>query len=159
MRVPAEPRSVIDACRVRGITLATAESLTAGLVASTLADVPGCSAVLRGGVVAYATDVKQEVLGIPGGLLDHVVSEEVAIGMASAAAGLFRATIGLATTGVAGPAELDGQPPGTVWIAVHDTRGAGRSTSRLLHLQGDRAGIRRQSTAACLDLLEEVLGR
>lgn len=153
----ADARSIVEACQAAGITLATAESLTAGLVASTLADVPGCSSVLRGGVVAYATEVKRDVLHVPAGLLDHVVSQPVAVSMARAATGLLGATMGLATTGVAGPAALDGQPPGTAWIAVHDTRGAGRTTSRLLRLHGDRAGIRRQTVTACLDLLADIL--
>jgi nicotinamide-nucleotide amidase len=155
--VSADPRQVLEACRTAHVTLATAESLTAGLLASTLADVPGSSSVLRGGVVAYATDVKREVLHVPDDLLEHVVSEAVASRMASSAAHLFKATIAVATTGVAGPGELDGHRPGTVWIAAHDTRGAGLTTSRLLRLTGDRAGVRHQTVSACLDLLASIL--
>ncbi|MBU6245750.1 MAG: nicotinamide-nucleotide amidohydrolase family protein [Actinomycetales bacterium] len=153
----ADARGIIEACRAADITLATAESLTAGLVAATLAEVPGCSTVLRGGVVAYATEVKRDVLHVPAGLLDHVVSQPVAVSMARGAASLLGATMALATTGVAGPADLDGQPPGTAWIAVHDTRGAGHTTSRLLRLHGDRASVRGQTVIACLELLAGVL--
>lgn len=147
-----EATEVIRACQQAAVTLATAESVTAGLVAATLAEVPGCSAVLRGGVVAYATDIKERVLGLPAPVLEHVVSEEVACQMAESVAGLFEATMGLATTGVAGPDWLDGQPPGTAWIAVHDRRGAGRTVSALVQVTGERAAVRAQVVRACLGL-------
>ena len=136
-------------CRERGLTIATAESLTAGLVAATLAQVPGCSAVLRGGVVAYATDVKGSVLGLPETLLEHVVSEEVAAALAESAVQLLDADLGIGTTGVAGPDLLDGQPPGTVWIAVHDRRTL-RTTTRRLALPGDRQAVRDGTVDAVL---------
>ena len=112
-----DAESVVAALRERGLTLATAESLTAGLLASTIAEVPGCSAVLRGGVVAYSSDVKASVLGVDARLLEHVVSEQVAARMALGATQVLSADIGVGTTGAAGPASLDGQAPGTVWIA------------------------------------------
>ena len=148
--------SVIGLLRERGLTLSTAESITAGLLASTLAGTPGCSAVLRGGVVAYATDVKQAVLGVDERLLEHVVSEQVAVSMAMAAARVIAADIGVGTTGVAGPAWLDGQPPGTVWIACHDAR-VGRSRVRGLRLHGSREEIRRESVDACLEEIERLV--
>jgi nicotinamide-nucleotide amidase len=149
-------RAVIDACRARGRTVATAESLTAGLVSAMLADVPGASAVLRGGVVAYATDLKHVILGVDPVLLEHVVSEPVAAAMAQGACRVAGADLGLATTGVAGPDWLDDQPPGTVWVAVHDaTTGAGR-TRRLL-LAGDRGQVRAEAAQAVLGLLLELL--
>lgn len=141
--------NVVALMRERGLTLATAESLTAGLLASTLAGIPGCSAVLRGGVIAYATDVKHTLLGLDERLLEHVVSEQVAVGMAVASARVLGSDIGVGTTGVAGPEWLDGQPPGTVWVAVHDAR-LGRSQARRLSLPGGREEIRRGSVDACL---------
>lgn len=146
----------IAACRAAHRTVATAESLTAGLVSATLADVPGASAVLRGGVVAYATELKHALLGLEPGLLEHVVSAPVAAAMAQAACRVAGADLGLATTGVAGPDWLDGQPPGTVWIAVHDAvTGSGRT--ELVHLPGDRDEVRRASVQAVLRLLLEQL--
>lgn len=154
----SRPESVVRACMAQQLTVATAESLTAGLIAATLADVPGCSSVLRGGVVSYASDVKADVLGVDRGLLDHVVSEPVAAAMAVAAARLMGADLGVAATGVAGPDQLDHQPPGTVWIAVHDAR-PGRTMSRLLHLPGSRAEVRHGAVDAALAMLLEAIGQ
>ena len=147
---------VIRLLREHGMTLATAESLTAGLLASTLAEVPGCSTVLRGGVVAYATDLKGTVLGIDEHLLTHVVSESVAVGMAVGATRVLGSDIGVGTTGVAGPEWLDGQSPGTVWIAVHNAQ-TGQTQARLLRLSGNREGIRRGAVDACLVDIEYVV--
>jgi nicotinamide-nucleotide amidase len=150
---------LITRCAMRGLTIATAESLTAGLLASSLAEIPGCSAVLRGGVIAYATPVKATVLGLPEAALEHVVSELVADGLARAATRVLAADIGIGTTGVAGPDWLDGQQPGTVWISVHH-RASGRSRTRLLALEGDRMAIRTGTVQACLTealaLLDEI---
>ena len=139
-----------------GVTIATAESLTAGLVASKLAEVPGASAVLRGGIVAYATDIKGSVLGLDPLLLEHVVSEPVAAAMASGAARVLSADIGVSTTGVAGPDPLDGQRPGTVWLAAYDARN-GRSKTKLLAIEGDRDQIREKSADAAIALAMELL--
>ncbi len=147
---------VIAAARSLGVTIATAESLTAGLVASKLAQVPGASAVLRGGVVAYATDIKHSVLGLDQVLLEHVVSAPVAAAMAQAAARVLSADIGVSTTGVAGPEGLDGQAPGTVWIAVYDARN-GSTTTKLLEIEGDRGHIRDQSAHEAIALVRELL--
>ena len=99
----------------RGLTLAVAESLTGGLVASRLVDVPGASAWFRGGVVSYATDVKFSVLDVPEG---PVVTAEAAAAMATGVRDLLGADVGLGVTGVAGPDSAEGQPPGTVFLAV-----------------------------------------
>ena len=149
---------LIADCRALGLTIATAESLTAGLVSSTLADVPGASAVLRGGAVTYATDTKHSVLGIDVELLTHVVSEPVVQAMAKAACALLQADLGLATTGVAGPDPLDDQPPGTVWIAVHDAR-RNAGMTRLLALDGDSEYIRTTSALAVIALALEYLSQ
>lgn len=153
---PAQARQLITTMHARGLTLATAESLTAGQVSATLATVPGCSAVLRGGVVAYATDVKIDVLRLSEQLCAHVVSQEVAEAMAQRACDVLGADLGLATTGVAGPDPLDDQPPGTVWIAVHDHR-SGRTTSQVLQINGSRARVRRLTTQAVLRLAAGVV--
>lgn len=111
---------VLDLLAERGETLAVAESLTGGLVAGLLTGVPGASRVLRGSVTAYATGVKQELLGVESALLRArgAVDPEVARQMAGGARRLLRADWGIATTGVAGPAPQDGAPVGTVFVAV-----------------------------------------
>ncbi len=147
---------VVKACIDTGVTLATAESLTAGLVAARIAEVPGCSAMLRGGVIAYATDVKAQVLGLDQVSLEKVVSEEVASQLAQAATRVLRSDIGVGTTGVAGPDWLAGERPGTVWIAVFDARSDVILTSRL-ELEGDRAAIREGTVFASLELVLALL--
>lgn len=138
-------------------TIAVAESLTGGALASAIVDVPGASTVLRGGVVAYATDLKASVLGVDGDLLarEGAVHPLVAEQMAAGVARLADASVGLATTGVAGPDPQDGQPVGTVFVAV---QADGRSTVRRLALEGDRAAIRAAAVDRAIDLALEVLG-
>lgn len=147
---------LIATCRALGLTIATAESLTAGMVSSTLAEVPGASAVLRGGVVTYATDTKGSILGLDADLLEHVVSEPVVLEMARAGCELLNADLGLATTGVAGPEALDGQPAGTVWIAVYNA-GRHEGLTRLLALEGDRGYVRHTASLAVIALALEYL--
>lgn len=146
---------LLAALGARGWTVAVAESLTGGLLASALVDVPGASASVRGGVVAYATDVKRDVLGVDPALLDSVgaVDEAVASQMAAGVRRLLRADVGIATTGVAGPEPQDGRPVGAVCIAVTTPQG-GTATSFLL--EGDRAQIR---AAAVEKALTTALGR
>lgn len=108
-----------DLLRERGWTIATAESCTGGLLADTLTNVPGCSSVMMGGVVAYANDVKRKVLGVSEEDLrvSGAVSLPVALQMASGAARLMNADVGVSTTGVAGPGGGSPEKPvGTVWI-------------------------------------------
>lgn len=135
-----------------GQTLATAESLTAGQVSATIADVPRASTVLRGGLAAYASEVKVDVLGVDAELVRQhgVVSRECAEAMAVAANALFGTDWALSTTGVAGPTEQEGQPVGTVYVAVAN---AADVRSRELHLEGDRPSIRAAATTAVLELL------
>lgn len=147
---------VVKACIDTSVTLATAESLTAGLVAARIAEVPGCSAMLRGGVIAYATDVKAQVLGLDQVSLEQVVSEEVASQLAQAATRVLGSDIGVGTTGVAGPDWLAGEPPGIVWIAVFDARSEVTLTTRL-ELKGDRSAIREGTVFASLELVLELL--
>jgi nicotinamide-nucleotide amidase len=133
------------------LTIATAESLTAGMVAAQLARVPGASAWLQGGVVSYARLVKERVLGVNTPL---VVSEEAACSMADGVARLLDSDVGLATTGVAGPDTLEGQAVGTVWIGMSYR---GHSAARGVQLLGDRERIRTYATATALDLLRLTL--
>ena len=140
-----------------GQTVAVAESLTGGLVAAALTEVPGASVVVRGGVVAYATELKARVLGVDAVLLAQrgAVDADVAGQMASGVRSLMGATYGLATTGVAGPDEADGKPVGTVYVAVV---GPDSSRVRALSLSGDRGQVRALSVLAALALLAEELG-
>lgn len=148
------PSRVVQVLRRRGSTVSTAESLTGGLVAGALTDVPGASAVVRGGVVAYAADVKRDVLGVPQEVLDRhgTVSRECATAMAEHVRELTGAGWGVATTGVAGPDRSEGHPVGTVHVAVAGEHG---TTARALHLHGSRSEIREATVAAVLALLEE----
>jgi nicotinamide-nucleotide amidase len=136
----------------RGETISSAESLTGGLVAAALTSVPGASATFRGGVVAYATDLKAAVLGVPDDLLERhgPVHPAVAQAMAEGARARMSTTVGIATTGVAGPDPADGKPPGTVFVAV---AGPGGTVSRELFLAGDRTAIRRATVESILELL------
>lgn len=148
---------LVTALAVRGETLAVAESLTGGALTAAVVDVPGASAVLRGGVVAYATELKHALLGVDRDLLaaQGAVHPDVARQMADGVRDRLGATWGVATTGVAGPGAQDGQTPGTVFVAVTGP-GAGR-VERLL-LPGDRDEVRAATVRRALLLLGVVLG-
>jgi nicotinamide-nucleotide amidase len=136
---------------VRGWTVAVAESLTGGLVASRIVSVPGSSDWFRGGVVAYDSQVKFDVLAVPEG---PVVSEAAVRAMATGVRRLLGADVGLATTGVAGPAEQEGHPPGTVWLAV----AIGDQVDAVqLRLPGDRERVRQFSVISLMDRLRRRL--
>ncbi|GAB2708712.1 CinA family protein [Arthrobacter bambusae] len=141
----------------RGITVATAESLTAGMVAATLADTPGASGMLQGGVVAYQNAVKAGILGVSEELLAALgsVDAEVAAAMADGARRACGADVGISTTGVAGPLPHDGKPVGTVFIGVATPGGA---AAHSYSFSGDRPSIRAQATEAALERLLECLG-
>ena len=142
---------VLDLLRERGLTLAVAESVTGGLVTARLTDVPGASEVLRGGVVAYASDVKFGVLGVPEG---PVVSPETAKAMAEGVRRELGADVGLGVTGVAGPDQQEGQPVGTVHLGI----ALGDEVEAVtLGLPGDRKRIRDFATITLLDLLRRRL--
>ncbi|WP_158843065.1 CinA family protein [Saccharothrix deserti] len=147
---------VVRALKERGETVATAESLTAGLVTAELTDVPGSSAVVRGGLVVYATDLKHTLAGVDATLLaEHgAVHPEVARQLAEGARERCGATWGLGLTGVAGPDPQDGVAPGTVHIGLSGPSGSFVET---LTLGGDRHEVRVRSTSAVLDLLRSHL--
>lgn len=149
---------VLAALRARGETLAVAESLTGGLLAATIVDVPGASHAFRGGLVVYATDLKASLAGVDAGLLAArgPVDPDVAAQLAQGARRRCAADWGLATTGVAGPEPQDGVPVGTVYIGLAGPDGTG--TARRLALTGDRAAIRGAAVAEALATLRDRLG-
>ncbi len=141
------PEQIVAALVAGRLTIATAESLTGGLVCAALTEVPGASAVVRGGVVAYATDLKSSVLGVDADVLRRhgAVSRETAAAMAVGVCRLLSADVGVATTGVAGPDRQEGRPAGTVHVAVASAAGVDVvSRDGGDRLDGDRAVIRRQ---------------
>jgi nicotinamide-nucleotide amidase len=136
----------------RGLTLGVAESLTGGLIASRLVNVPGASAWFRGGVVAYHEQVKFDVLGVPAG---PVVSEPAAAAMAEGVRKVTGADIGLGITGVAGPDAQEGVAPGTVFVGLAFPDRA--TVTRELRVPGDRERVRQYGTISALDLLRRAL--
>ncbi|MDQ0821893.1 nicotinamide-nucleotide amidase [Arthrobacter sp. V4I6] len=140
----------------RGLTVATAESLTAGMVAAVLADIPGASGMLQGGVVSYQNSVKADVLGVPRDLLDAVgaVDGQVAAAMADGARRICAADIGVSTTGVAGPEPHGGKDVGAVYVGIATADG---STAYSYRFDGNRLEIRALACAAALERLLEVL--
>lgn len=149
-------RAVVIAATLAGRTVATGESLTAGLLAATLASVPGASSVLRGGIVAYAGDLKVSALGVPASLVDRggVIQAPVAEAMAVGARDRLGADFGLGCTGVAGPDEQDGHPVGEVHVAV---AGPGSTRTHSLTLAGDRDAIRHGTVLVVLGMLLDAL--
>lgn len=142
---------VLDLLRRRGLTLGLAESVTGGLVAGRITNVPGSSEVFRGGIVSYSSEVKFDLLGVPEG---PVVSESAAAAMASGVRRVLRCDVGLALTGVAGPAEQDGLPPGTLCIGIDVQGDISTHTARL---PGLRDQMRQMSVITALDLLRRRL--
>lgn len=152
---------IIDVARAHDWTVGVAESLTGGMVAAALVSVPGASDVMRGGVVAYAPDLKCSLLKFPPGVLQQhgTVSRQCAEAMSRGAREVLGATFALSTTGVAGPEPSEGHPPGTVHLAV-SARVAGReevTTHQTLNGHGSRRTIRSQASRAGLSLLLATL--
>lgn len=150
---------LIDALRVNGQSVSVAESLSGGLLASALVDIPGASDVFLGGVVAYTIAAKREVLGVgKDALACGVVSQEVAIALAIGALDLFGSDYAISTTGVAGPGPQEGIEPGTIWLGC-----ASKSTTGavLIRLAGDRNQVRTATVNAALEMIDtqEVFDR
>ena len=143
---------VLSILRDRGLTLGLAESVTGGLVGARLTGIAGASDVLRGSIVSYASEVKFELLGVPEG---PVVSEAAAVAMAEGARRVLRSDVGLALTGVAGPTEQEGQPVGTLCVAVAGLPGGSVSTT--VRLPGQREQMRQFSVINSLDFLRHHL--
>ncbi|MFN4001922.1 CinA family protein [Microcella sp.] len=162
MTAPDRPAGLVARLTTAGRSVAVAESLTGGAVVARLVGVPGASAVVRGGIVAYDTALKASLLGVrPALLATHgAVHPEVAAAMAegvrrAAAVDGHPADLGVATTGVAGPDPQGSAPVGLVYVAV---AGAAGTTVREHRFEGDRAAIREQAADAALALLDDVLG-
>ena len=143
---------VLAMLRKRGLTLALAESVTGGLVSGRLTQIAGASDVFRGAVVSYASDVKHDVLHVSPG---PVVSETAAAQMAQGAKDLLGADVGLALTGVAGPDQQDGQPVGTLCVAV--VLPDGQVHTKTFVLPGQREQMRQMSVISSLDMLRGLL--
>jgi nicotinamide-nucleotide amidase len=148
---------VLDLCRARGLTLATAESCTGGMVAARLTSVPGSSDIFLGSVVAYANEVKEAGLGVPGDLLAAygAVSAEVAAAMAAGARERLGADVAVAVTGVAGPGGGTADKP--VGLVFAHAVGPDGERSVRTELPGDREMIRGRATAASLHLVRRLL--
>nr|BFE62697.1 hypothetical protein GCM10020063_072230 [Dactylosporangium thailandense] len=155
--------AILAALKERGETLAVAESLTGGLLAAAFVEVPGASRVFRGGIVAYATELKARLLGVPPPLLSShgPVDPSVAAALAAGARERCGADWAAATTGVAGPDPQGGQPVGRVYVAVvGPPPGPGepdRVEVREFTLEGDRAAVRGGAVEAAVGLLAETL--
>jgi nicotinamide-nucleotide amidase len=145
---------VLQMLRERGLTLGLAESVTGGLVAGRLTGIAGASDVLRGSIVSYARDVKFDVLGVTPG---NVVSEKAAIEMAIGAKRALGSDVGLALTGVAGPAEQDGKPVGTLCIGLVLSDNSTESVT--LQLPAQREQMRQLSVISALNILRQALQR
>jgi nicotinamide-nucleotide amidase len=148
---------VLEVLRRQGLRLAVAESCTAGLVGARLADIPGSSDVLMGGVIAYANEVKQALLGVPGELLAEfgAVSAECAGAMAAGARAATGADVAVAVTGVAGPG--GGTPQKPVGLVYLHVSAPGREEGLELRLPGDRAQVRESAAVAALQLVRTTL--
>lgn len=154
-----EAQAVVDTATRMGVTLGCAESLTGGLVASSIVSIPGASAVFRGAIVAYDSMLKNDLLGVDASLLASggAVTADVASAMAEGAQSRLGVDLAVATTGVAGPDPdpVSGDAPGTVFIAV--AGGSLGTLVRELSLEGDRAEIRWRTTRAALHALLDGL--
>lgn len=144
--------AVLRELKARGLTLGLAESLTGGLMASRVVDVPGSSEVFRGGIVSYASEVKYDVLQVRRG---PVVCLEAAAAMAEGARRVLGADVGLAVTGVAGPEPQEDQPPGTVFVGIDLGPAGGDRGPEAFHvpLFGDRQQIRQFTAITAMNAL------
>ncbi|MCI8425224.1 MAG: CDP-diacylglycerol--glycerol-3-phosphate 3-phosphatidyltransferase [Adlercreutzia sp.] len=152
-------RSVVEKAGASGLALATAESLTGGLICAMLTSVPGSSASVRGGIVSYASEVKEEVLGVSGDVLSRqgAVDELVALQMARGALRELAADVAVSVTGIAGPGGAEpGKPVGTVWVGCATAKG---TEAACHHFEGGREAVRLQTVAAALAALEAAVGR
>lgn len=147
---------IVAQLKQHNFTVATAESLTAGMLSSTIADVAGASSVLQGGVVAYNNSVKHRLLGVSADTLAArgAVDSETAKQMANGARERLQADIGISTTGVAGPDPSEGKAVGIVFVALAT---ANDTVVKLLRFDGSRDSIRRSTVAASLKLMAEWL--
>lgn len=154
MTADADPLAARLIARLRsaGLTLATSESLTGGLIGAALTSVPGASEVYLGGAIAYATAMKTALSGVDPDVLERygAVSSETVTAMATGIRRITGADWAVAVSGVAGPTEQEGHPPGTVWIGIADERS---SRAQRCAFTGDRVAVRSQTVAGALGML------
>ena len=155
MPIRAHAKSIVALLSERGETVAVAESITAGGLGAAITHAPGASQVFLGGMITYSNDVKINILGIDGALIEQysVVSEEVANAMADAVREKFGSTWGIATTGIAGPGDYQGIPEGTVWVAIRGPI----NQSIQLQLDGGREGIRTGAISSAIGTFARIL--
>lgn len=154
--IPGLETRLVAVCKKQGVTLATAESCTGGLIAERITSVPGSSAVFLGGIVSYANEVKRDLLGVSSGILDGVgaVSAECAMAMAAGVRERLKADVAVSVTGIAGP---DGgttqKPVGLVYLGVATASGVNVERH---FFSGDRQAVRQQAADCALTLLLEA---
>ncbi len=162
-----EPTRLIAGLTRRHITVACAESLTGGLLTAVLTDVPGASAVVRGGLIVYATDLKHSLAGVDADLLSArgPVDPDVAVGLADGVRVACHARIGVGLTGVAGPDPQHGVPVGTWYVAVTGRTASGAPFHEVVAHHPDRrsippqrADVRAAAVRCAVDLLTTVTG-
>lgn len=155
--IDEQARIVVEKATAAGATVATAESLTGGLVAAMLTSVPGSSASVRGGIVSYVNEVKAEVLGVSEDVLARqgAVDELVALQMARGALRELGSDVSVAVTGIAGPTGAEpGKPVGTVWIGCATAK---KTHAACHHFEGGREAVRLQTVLIALRTMEEAL--
>lgn len=150
-------QSAVALLKARGLTVATCESLTGGMICSTMVDVPGASSVVRGGLITYQTDTKTLLAGVDAALIEAkgVVSGEVAAAMAEGTKACLGVDIAVSATGMASPGEVGDPPAGTVFVGVSSPKG---SRAIPLKLTGTRMEIRWQTVQAALEAIIEEIG-
>ena len=156
--IEAAAKRIVEAATERGLTVATAESLTGGLISGSLTAVPGSSAVVKGAVVSYVNEVKHGVLGVSEENLATygAVSEQVALQMAEGVREKLGVDVAVSVTGIAGPTGAEpGKPVGTVWIATASDKGA---NAKVHHFDGSRDEVRESTVLAALQALEKTMG-
>ena len=150
-------QALIRGLQAQGLTVATCESLTGGMICAALVDVPGASRVVRGGLITYQTDTKSLLAGVDAGLIEThgVVSAEVARAMAAGARDALHADIAVSATGMASPGEINDPPAGTVFVGLASATGV---QAVELHLTGDRQAVRQQTVDAAIKLIGQEIG-
>ena len=150
-------QALIRGLQAQGLTVATCESLTGGMICAALVDVPGASRVVRGGLITYQTDTKSLLAGVDAGLIEThgVVSAEVARAMAAGTRDALHADIAVSATGMASPGEIGDPPAGTVFVGLASATGV---QAVELHLTGDRQAVRQQTVDTAIKLIGQEIG-
>lgn len=150
-------QALIRGLQAQGLTVATCESLTGGMICAALVDVPGASRVVRGGLITYQTDTKSLLAGVDAGLIEThgVVSAEVARAMAAGARDALHADIAVSATGMASPGDINDPPAGTVFVGLASAAGV---QAVELHLTGDRQAVRQQTVDTAIKLIGQEIG-